>query len=421
VECKINAKDREYLRTLASRQAEYAALPIMREREENWFRLNDGRGAVPPIMIEAGSFSRDFMPESIFKFPPGPLRGMEYQLLANIRCHELIDDDRVIPDTFDIGWNVKFDEFGIKINVERVPDNQGYSMGFKVDHPIKDIKEDLNILNRAKCSVDREATYETKTFVESIIGDILPVKIRAGVFGCMMLTGKVIELMGMEAYFMAMYDYPEELHRLMAFLRDNALQVMRWGEKENLYTLNNRNQMGCFGSSSNFTNKLPSPGFDGKQVRLCDMWANSNSQETVGVSPELFHEFCFPYYKDVCEPLGLLYYGCCEPTHPFWGDLSRLPHLKKISISRWCDQKFMGEALKGTGIVFSRKMDPQFIGVDVKLKEEAWAAHIKETLEAAPGVAIEFIYRDVYTVHGDLDKVKRAVKIAREVIAKNYR
>jgi hypothetical protein len=81
----------------------------------------------------------------------------------------------------------------------------------------------------------------------------------------------------------------------------------------------------------------------------------------------------------------------------------------------------MGEALKGTGIVFSRKMDPQFIGVDVNLKEEAWAAHIKETLEAAPGVAIEFIYRDVYTVHGNLDKVKRAVKIAREVIAKHYR
>ena len=45
MECKISSKDREYLRELASKQAEYAALPIMKEREENWFRLNDGKGA----------------------------------------------------------------------------------------------------------------------------------------------------------------------------------------------------------------------------------------------------------------------------------------------------------------------------------------------------------------------------------------
>ena len=41
-----------------------------------------------------------------------------------------------------------------------------------------------------------------------------------------------------------------------------------------------------------------------------------------------------------------------------WDDLRQLPHLKKVSISRWCDQRFMGEALRGTGIVFSRKPDP---------------------------------------------------------------
>jgi hypothetical protein len=90
--------------------------------------------------------------------------------------------------------------------------------------------------------------------------------------------------------------------------------------------------------------------------------------------------------------------------------------LKKVSISRWCDQRFMGEALQGTEIVFSRKPDPNFLSVDEKLDEEAWTSHIRESLEAARGVFMEFIIRDVYTVHGNLNNARRAVQIARNVI-----
>ncbi len=151
------------------------------------------------------------------------------------------------------------------------------------------------------------------------------------------------------------------------------------------------------------------------------MWGSANSQETVGVSPKMFNEFCFPYYRDACELLGLLYYGCCEPAHPFWGDIGRLPHLKKVSISKWCDQRFMGEALRGTGVVFSRKPDPNLLALPKKLNEEAWAAGIRETLEAAKGVPVEFIVRDVYTVQGDLNNARRAVEVARREIDRTRR
>jgi hypothetical protein len=78
----------------------------------------------------------------------------------------------------------------------------------------------------------------------------------------------------------------------------------------------------------------------------------------------------------------------------------------------------MGDALRGSNIVFSRKPDPNFLGVDVSLNEEAWAAHIRETLDATRGVFTEIIIRDVYTVHGNLDKARRAVEIARQEIGK---
>jgi hypothetical protein len=135
----------------------------------------------------------------------------------------------------------------------------------------------------------------------------------------------------------------------------------------------------------------------------------------------MFGEFCAPYYRAVCAPLGLLYWGCCEPAHPLWEHIRPMPHLKKVSISRWCDQPFMGEALRGTDIVFSRKPDPKFLGVHERLDEEAWAAHVRETLEAARGCFVEFIYRDVYTVHGNLAKPRRAVEIARREIERHYR
>lgn len=408
--------ERVYLRELAKKQADYASLPVMQERKKMWYDLNDGKpNPRPPVIVETWTFDRDFMPESVYKCASGTGRSLEYQLLTNIRNHELINDDKVMPATFDIGWNVTIDELGVEVPTETVADHQGVNTGYRFTHPITDLERDLSKLKPAVCSVDREGTLAWKAFLESLFGDVLPVDIRPGMYGSGMLTYKVVTLMGMEAYFSAFYECPEKVHELMAFLRDNALRIMKWGESEGLLRCNNENQQ-SFGSSYNFTTKLPKSGKTGFGTPLSDMWGAANSQETVGVSPAMFNEFCFPYYRDVCEPMGLLYYGCCEPTNPYWEDLKRLPHLKKISISKWADQKFMGEALQGNNIVFSRKPDPNLLGVAEKLDEDAWRAHIRETLDATRGVSVEIIVRDVYTVHGNLNKPKRAVEIAHEEI-----
>jgi hypothetical protein len=76
----------------------------------------------------------------------------------------------------------------------------------------------------------------------------------------------------------------------------------------------------------------------------------------------------------------------------------------------------MGEALRGTGIVYSRKPDPNFLSVDRTLNESAWAEHIRATLRATEGVPLEIIVRDVYTVHGDVGNARRAVEVAHRVL-----
>ncbi len=413
----ISPEDRSYLRELAARQAAYAQLPIMADRERQWRAVNSGRGdARPPVIIESWTFDRDFMPAGTLRCETDPARGIEHQLLRSIRQYELIDDDRVVPDHYRVGWRLWVDPYGgLQIGHQSVKDSQGYATGYRWDHPIKDLRSDLRLLGPSVCSVDRDGTLAHRQLVEDLIGDILPVRLVSGMPGNRMLTQSVVILMGMAAFFMAMYDAPDELHQLMGYLRDNALRTMRWAEAEGLLIANNGNDE-SFGSSFNFTEEIPRPGRPPGQLECRDMWGDANSQETVGVSPDLFHEFCAPYYRDVCEPLGLIYYGCCEPVHPFWEDLRNLPNLRKVSISKWCDEALMGEALRGTGIVYSRKPDPNFLSVDRTLNESAWAEHIRATLRATEGVPLEIIVRDVYTVHGDVGNARRAVEVAHRVL-----
>ena len=56
-------------------------------------------------------------------------------------------------------------------------------------------------------------------------------------------------------------DYPEKMHELMSFLRDDLLAFAKWQEKERLLLLNNENDYTGAGSYG-FTNELPTAEFE---------------------------------------------------------------------------------------------------------------------------------------------------------------
>jgi len=240
---ELPPQERAYLRKLAQRQAEIAALPVMRERAEMWIRHNDHvPGARAPVIIETWTFDRDFMPESIYQCATPLGRQLERQMLRHIRQHELIDDDHVCPDTFDMGWHVSIKDFpGLKLDVETVKDSEGVELGYHAEAAITDLNEGFDHVKPSTFSVDRDDTMAFKSFMEELLGDLLPVVIRSGTFGNNMLTYRIMRLMSMETFYMAMYDAPEQLHALMAQLRDDALHISKWAEMEGLLTLNNGN------------------------------------------------------------------------------------------------------------------------------------------------------------------------------------
>ena len=213
-----------------------------------------------------------------------------------------------------------------------------------------------------------------------------------------------------------MYDYPNRVHELFKFITDDSIEYINWQQKNNLLTLDNGNHLagaGSFGfSKSILTEEYKKTG----KITTKDLWVNMNSQESVGISPDMFKEFVFESYKRVAKMFGYVYYGCCEPVHEIWEScLSKITNLKKVSISAWCDEEYMGDALKGINIIYSRKPSPNYIGVG-KFDEGVFREHIIKTLKAAKGCHTEIIFRDIYSLNEEPWKAKKAVSIVRELI-----
>ena len=407
----VTAAERTRVRDLAKTFLDYAARPEMAERTALWYAHNELKGPRPMVVFEAWPVLGEFMPPLACQSPLA--REIESQLLEQIVMHDAIGDDKVITPEFHVGMDIHLREYDMDVSRRHAADDKGRQLGFQVDYPITDLVAQLPRLKPSVYRVDRESTRAHKAAVEEVIGDLMPVRIENNSqtwYGA--VSGRLVMLMGMERMFLEMIEHPEAVKELFHFVVEDMLGYLRWQQREGLLTPNNANQYAGAGSYGFSRELRPVPG----QVKLADLWGNLNSQETVGLSPAMFEEFAFPAYGRLAEEFGLIYYGCCEPVHDIWDRcLSRLPHLRKVSISPWCDEAFIGERLRGAPVIYSRKPSPNYIGVG-QFDEQAFSAHVAQTLRAARGCRLEIIFRDIYALDGDLTKPARAVAVVRKLI-----
>ncbi len=399
---------------------EMAGHPINKERRDAWLALDSGKDDRVMVLAEHGGimderkpFSADSL-ECVGKWA----RSVEAGLRREIFIFEELKDDHVIKPVLNVQWRVTASDYGVNVVVHQGGDDT--HMGSRSwDPPIKDLDADFAKLHPRTFTVDRAATLADQHRLESVFVGILPVRIRGGHYWTMGLTWRAIDLIGLESLMFSMYDNPEVLHRLMSFLRDDHLAFSGWLEENGLYSLNNENDYIGSGSMG-YTTDLPQGGAQ-SCTKVCerDLWVLLESQETVGVGPELFEEFIFPYQLSIAERFGKTYYGCCEPVNNRWHILKRIPNLARVSISPWTDQAFMAEALK-RDYVFSRKPNPTMISTGI-LDESAIRADIRQTLDIARDCRIEIIMKDVHTLNNEPERLARWVQIAREEIDKYAR
>ena len=412
-----HAEDIRILRSLYQRQREMASDPIMAERRSAWKEHSALRSMRPMFLAETSGVLDECVPLSSLRCAEPWARTIERGLRDMIFRYEHVGDDYVVEPWINIGWEVSTGDYGV--DVAKVRADNGDRLGsYHWDPPIKDLDHDFDLLHFRRPRVNREKTLAWRDFMQEYFGDCLPVRIRANYWWTMGMTWTAIDLIGMEMLMTAMYDNPAGLHRLMAFLRDDHMQVLDWFEREGLLTLNNENDYVGSGGIG-YTDELPSADFSaGQPAQLKDLWGLSESQETVGVSPAMFEEFVFPYQVPVISRFGLSYYGCCEPVHNRIHIIKRLPNLRSLSISPWCNQSLMAAELAGK-YIFCRKPNPTLISTD-HFDEDAIREDVRSTLNAAGGVCpIEFAMKDVHTLKGQPLRLGRWVQLARDVCAES--
>lgn len=409
--------DRDVLRRLAERKIAIAHDPVNEERRRAWYALDAGAADRVMVLAEDWGIRDQQKPLDVaaLECRDAWARDVETGLRREIYQFEELRDDHVVEPVANVNWQITSSNYGVEAVVHHGGDET--QMGaYAWDAPIQDLDRDFAKLQPRTFAVDRAATLRERARLESVFAGILPVRIRGAHYWTFGLTWKAIELIGLEQLMLAMYDNPAGLHRLMAFLRDDHLALANWLENEGLYSLNNENDY--IGSGSlGYTRALPAaPRAADGPARKRDLWLLSESQETVGVGPDLFAEFIFPYQLEIAAQFGRCYYGCCEPVHNRWHILKRIPNLARVSVSPWADQNFMAAAL-GRDCVFSRKPNPTLIST-ARFDEDAIRADLRQTLAAARACRLEIIMKDVHTLNNEPERLSRWVQIARQEIAR---
>jgi hypothetical protein len=408
----IDAADTDVLRRLGERVARLADDPVNAERREAWYAHDAGTGGRPMILAEIGGIRDAKKPVSDADLLcTGKLaRSVEWALRVQLYQFEVLKDDHVIEPWVNAMWHIDQGDLGVPIVRHQV---DAELMGaYKGEPALKDLDDDFKKLRPRTLQVDRERSLAKKAELERVFTGILGVRLRGRYWWTRGMTNVAAQLIGLEPLMIAGYDNPDGLHRLMQFLYDDHLGFARWLEKEGLLSLDNENDY-CGSGTVGYTKDLPAPDRrPGQPVRLKDMWLLLESQETVGMGPQQFEEFIFPYQLRMAEHFGKCYYGCCEPVDSRIHVLKRLPNLARVSVSPWADEEVMAAEL-GTRYVYSRKPTPTRISTGT-FDEDAIRQDIRRTLEVARGCRLELIMKDVHTLNNQPQRLPRWVQIARE-------
>jgi hypothetical protein len=205
---------------------------------------------------------------------------------------------------------------------------------------------------------------------------------------------------------------PEMVHAAVGRMVDAWMTELDQFEQQNLLELDNTN-MRVGSGGYGYCENLPRGQRD--RVTPKDMWGCSNAQVFSEVSPQMHWDFAIEHDLRWLTRWGITYYGCCEPLDKKMDILRRIPNLRKISVSPWCDFGKVFDEI-GTDYVASAKPNPAILAEDRWRPDQA-RAEIREILDAAGGQChVELIMKDVSTVRYQPQRLWEWARIAMEEV-----
>jgi len=401
----ICGNDRAILRRLAHKVAELASRQIEDEKRRLWYDHNDLKPTRPLVFCDPENGWNEIIPTTELVCRSPLAREWEWRLRREVFWGARMRDDRVIEPYFDISH--VFTESGWGLVEQKIGGEHGGAYSWE---PALKSYDDIGLLRFPEITVDYAKTRHRLYLAHETFDGLLKVRLKTFWSWSLGMTWTLANLRGLEQLHYDMVDRPDDLHRLMTFLRNGTAARLKFLEENELLTLNND---GSYVGSGGFgwTHALPAEGFDGK-VRRSDLWALSESQETVGISPHMFAEFILPYQISLLEGFGLTCYGCCEPLDKRWQYVKEIPHLRRVSVSPWSNREVMAEHLQDR-YVYSMKPNPADLAMEY-FDPDGIRERMRRDLQVTKGCHVEVIMKDCHTICNDPDRVVEWTRIARE-------
>lgn len=260
--------------------------------------------------------------------------------------------------------------------------------------------------------IDEDETQRRVAALHDAVGDLITIHVdRAPVYRAWHgdISTQLAQLRGLDRIMVDMLERPEWLHGVLAFMRDGILQTHQEAEDAGDWTLGaHENQ------AMPYAEELGDPAANGPAVTRDRLWYFCASQETTLVGPEMFDEFMFEYQRPIMEKFGLVAYGCCEDLTRKIGVVRQLPNLRRIAVSPMASVPACAEQI-GTDYVFSYRPSPSdMVGYD--FEPDRIRRIVRRDLAACRECHVDITLKDVETVQGDPDRVRRWVDITRRVI-----
>jgi hypothetical protein len=418
------SSEKQLLQTLAKKVSEISKLPIQEKTLKEWKGLNSLSPIRPMFMIDQlpwGELNRDGHMDLVCEDPL--LRDFERQLRETLYRWEFIQDDRVVENIITVPKAVipegeDFSGFGLNPVLDVIPQSEGTGVNSMHYNDLLKTEDDIEKIKYAVISEDKEESRRRFEVAGDIFGDIMSLRYSSVCADYGHVWDILTMWRGVGACMYDIVDRPEFTHKLIAKLFDCFHDRLDQYEKLGLIEAG-KPVIHCTGA---YCDELP--GFNNESQEELDkychsaknIWTMAAAQLFSMVSPKMHDEFEIEYQKKWYARFGLGYYGCCEPLDMKIDVISKLPNVRKISMSTWVNLERGSEAMNGR-YVFSRKPNPAFLSSDTAWDSESVRKDLADTctIAAKYGNPCELILKDVSTTGNKPERLWEWAKIASQV------
>ena len=408
----LNRNDVKIVRELASRVAEISALPVQEEKRQLWRKLNARKPVRPMVMIDQVCWNEmNADDELALRCVDKECRGYEEHLRQTLYQWRNFPVDMVVESFVRVPKAIRNVGFGIGVQeMTAVSDPTNAVVGHKYENQFQ-TEADLEKIQVPQISHDTAETERRLAVAHELFNGLLKV-LPWGADPYLSLWDPISMWMGVENALYAIVDKPDFMHRLLKRMTDGYLGMLDQLEKQGLMC-EPQSLIHCTGA---YTDELPAPGYNPKAPRTKDLWMFGLAQMFSTVSPEMFKEFEVDYTSRICARFGLVYYGCCDPLDGKMAEVRMIPNVRKISMSPWANEE-RGAAAIGGDFVYSRKPSPAFLAPD-NFHPDQVRADLLATRRVCDkhGCPLEFILKDISTVHYEPERLTEWARIAMQVV-----